>query len=376
MSKRLLLLSGLAIFVVVINHAAGFGEIAMFLWTNRYRPVSAPNFDQVGSVAYYVYLILRQLGSFSVPAFLYISGFSIPYTMRTSVGEAKTWKVLGVKIKNLAIPYLIWSFIVFAANFLLDKTQSPLDFFLWIFTQGVAGPYYFIPLLCYLYLLSPFLYMLARKNWRLLLWITALFQIAPIVFEYLALFKVQIPGVDFLSNLVPDWFFIRWSFYFALGIACGLNLEPFRNFITKIKWPLLALTCLTFALNVFEAEAVYRYVNHTDPSMWYPYAGVERITFHLFAVSFILCYWGFAELKIPFERSLRNLGIKTYGIFLIHYIVILYASSIIYHVAPWILGQQVLFFPILVLAGLGIPLILMVVVSKSPIRKVSPILFS
>ena len=46
MNKRLLMLSGLAITAVAVNHAANWGFIALFWWTDRYRAVAVPNYDQ------------------------------------------------------------------------------------------------------------------------------------------------------------------------------------------------------------------------------------------------------------------------------------------------------------------------------------------
>ena len=67
MARRILLLSGLAILAVVLNHAGGFGQIAMFLWADRYRPVSVPNWDQLGTPVHYALLTIRSVGVFAVP---------------------------------------------------------------------------------------------------------------------------------------------------------------------------------------------------------------------------------------------------------------------------------------------------------------------
>ena len=67
MTKRLLTLSGLAILIVVLNHAAGYGQIALFLWADRYLPVSVPNWGALGSFLHYVLIAVRSLGSFAVP---------------------------------------------------------------------------------------------------------------------------------------------------------------------------------------------------------------------------------------------------------------------------------------------------------------------
>jgi hypothetical protein len=47
MTRRLLYLSGLAIVGVILYHAVGWGFVGMFWWTDRYAPVTVPNFDQI-----------------------------------------------------------------------------------------------------------------------------------------------------------------------------------------------------------------------------------------------------------------------------------------------------------------------------------------
>jgi hypothetical protein len=47
MIKRMLYLNGLAVLTVILYHSSAWGFIGMFFWTDRYRPVSVPNFDQL-----------------------------------------------------------------------------------------------------------------------------------------------------------------------------------------------------------------------------------------------------------------------------------------------------------------------------------------
>ena len=77
MAKRLLLLNGVAIVCVILFHATGFGFTAMFAWAHRYREVSSPNFDAVGTGAYYAFRLIEQFVVFAIPAFLFVSGYFV-----------------------------------------------------------------------------------------------------------------------------------------------------------------------------------------------------------------------------------------------------------------------------------------------------------
>ena len=91
MTKRVFLLNGLAIVAVVCNHAASWGYTALFWWTDRYRPVTVPNYDQLGSLSYWAIVVVRQLTVFSLPAFLFVSGFFVAYASRGN-RSSLTWR--------------------------------------------------------------------------------------------------------------------------------------------------------------------------------------------------------------------------------------------------------------------------------------------
>ena len=98
MVSKLLKLNGLAILGTVVNHMHGWGLIAMFLWTYRYQQVTVPNFDQVGSYAYYFLRIIEQLIAFSIPAFLLVSGFFISFSTQRNKNTV-SWHYVFIRIK-------------------------------------------------------------------------------------------------------------------------------------------------------------------------------------------------------------------------------------------------------------------------------------
>ena len=367
-SKRLLLLGGLAILIVVLDHTVGFGQIAMFLWTNRYRPVTVPNYDLVGSVQYYIFLAIRQLGSFAVPSFLFISGFFIGYAAQ---GERSTvkWRTIYSKIVALVIPYLIWSGIVYISDAMLGVVHPPVSYLTFLFTTGaiVNGPYYYIPLLCYLYILSPLIIQLAKTNWKIVLIITGLIQLCTLIVSYLSLFILDSPFLHFLQILTPDWVFLRWIFFFTIGIVFCFQMDPLKQWLEQNKQILLVLAIGLWVMNIVEAEVRFRLLR-TD---WFPNAGINTLTYNLFSIIFILAFLAFSKVSIPYSNILTQLSSKSYGIYLIHYLAIEFTAKSIYHFAPWILGQEWLFQPILILFGLGGPLLLMSITIR--LQRVMPV---
>ncbi len=145
-----------------------------------------PNFDQIGSPAYYGFRVIEQLIIFSIPAFLFVSGFFIASATGRSRDNIE-WKVIGVRISNLLIPYLIWSFVFFGFDLAQGTSYSALGYFRrLVFGRATTG-YYYVPLLTQLLLLAPLIVPLAKKHWRGLLIVTAIIQVGVIALRYPAI---------------------------------------------------------------------------------------------------------------------------------------------------------------------------------------------
>lgn len=379
MNKRLYLLNGLAIVGVVLNHAAGWGLIAMFLWVHRYRPVVSPNFDQIGSLPYYALITIRQLTSFSVAAFLFVSGFFIVYSVGNRY-EAR-WKIIKARVVNLLVPYAIWSVVIFGSDYLVNHvSHSPLEYLGIFLSTGADGPYFFVPLLCYLYLLTPFLVPLARDKGRLLLFISAFIQLSTSALRYLVIFNIQGPMLDFLIKITPDWSPPRWIFFFVFGLVCGFRIEGLKEWLARIKWKLVAAVGILGPLAIVEPELAYRTYSAAQPNMLFtlPF-GWRFVPFPfstiLFSIAAILCFLAFDISSLSISKGFFNLGSRSYGIYLLHMKVMEFLARMIYHFIPIVLALQILFQPILFVVGLGVPLLFMWGVSKSPTRTVYRKLF-
>ena len=368
MTRRVFLLMGLAIFAVVLSHAAGWGQIAMINWADRYRTVTVPNFDQVGSLSYNVLLVLRQLTVWAVPAFLFCSAVFVTYAARGGCGVFN-WKMVRTRVADLLIPYLIWSIIWFVADALEHHILTP-GAYIGRLIKGTAdgGSYFFVPLLCQFYLLSPWLVPIAKSRPKQLLAIAVLIQAIALTVLYLHIFVVAMP--PYISWIIQSWLVFMWTTYFALGLVFGFHTQRVKQVVLRHKSILVGVTLVTGFLGIFEADAIY----------WTIKADVRFVPFTvttvLYSIAFILVFVMFDKVLIPFSAKLNQLGGKSYGIYLTHARVMSYVARIIRQIAPWILAYQVvLFTPIMLLAGLGLPLLLMALAARSPARKYYRYLF-
>ncbi len=368
MYKRLSLLPGLAILAVVLNHAGGWGYVALVWWAHRYRDVVVPAYDQIfrpGNIALDAF---HNLTIFAVGAFLFVSGFFIAYTARGSESRLG-WKTIKPRIINLLIPYFIWSLIVFLLDFVLGDVYTPGQYALKFFLLGANGGYFFVPVLVMFYLLSPWIVDLAKKNWRLLIVLAALLQLIPIALRYLRLFFPDNPVIHTLVNVTPDQIFIRWALYFPLGVVFSIKLNDAKLWLQKNRYWILAGWILSFILYTVEAE----WVIYATPDHWKP--GPSSIFFLAYTICLIFSFLAFEQVKLPYAGQISKLGARSYGIYLVHFEIMTVGAKLIYHYLPQLLASRLLFTLVLFGVGLGGSLLLIWFVQKTPLSRFYRYLF-
>jgi fucose 4-O-acetylase-like acetyltransferase len=364
MTKRLFLLNGLAILAVVCSHAAGWGLITMFQWTNSCQPVSLPNYDPVCTLSYYLLIGTSRLGAFSVPAFLFVSGFFVAYAAQSN-RSTLGWNVVLVRLRNLLIPYFIWSIVTFVGNAVLGITYTPFEYLEQLILGRAQAIYFFIPLLCQFYLLSPLLVPLAKAKWKVLLLASALVQAIVLGLRYLPLFELDIPALHPMTDLL----FPMYGFFFTSGIVAGFHLQKLKEWLHNARWSLLGVTVILGGLAIVESEAIYRLTGIRRG------AGPSTFPASLYSAAFIACFLAFYQTPIPRSRQVYYLGLSSFGIYLLHSKVLEFFAYSIRDSASWMFSYQVLFQPLLILVGIGVPLLFMIAISKSPIRKFYRYLF-
>jgi len=358
LTKRLFLLGGVAILAVVLNHAAGYGQIALFLWADRYTPVSVPYWDALGSLPNYALIALRSIGAFAVPAFLFISGFFSAYIGRGGSSTDHKWKAVFMRVRGLAIPYVFWSIVIFVGDAFQGTTYAPLEYVAKLLTTGASGHLYFVPLLCSCYLLSPWIVTSAKKRPRLLVTVSVLLQLGTLAVRYLGRFGVRGAALAWMARVTPYWSLPWWITFFVLGSIAALNIQRTDELLTNHRWQIVAVAVASWLLNILEGNALLR----TYRIEWI--AGSDTISYHLFAVSAVAGFLAFADIWIPWSKALQKLSKRSYGIYLVHIPFIDLIARIIRKIAPWMLAYQGVLVLLLFVAGLGVPLLVMEAVRR------------
>ena len=376
MTRRFLLLMGLGILGLILNHSATFGYQATFDLAWRYRPevaiscgdltppVRCPNYDQVHSGTYWGLTLVRRLIAFGVPVFLMVSGYFIAFAAGRKDARI-AWPILRTRVVGLIIPYLLWSIIIFVGQAVVYNRAYPglWEYVRRLLTGGATGSYYYIPMLIQLYLLSPILVPLAKKQWKWLLVGTAVLMLFIETLRYLQLFGLGGSTVTTLINLTPLWFFPRRLFWFALGIVFGFHIGDFKPFFVRHKNKLVFSAVLFYLLSLVEFELLLA----LSGQPWIDF--YSTYTTNIYAGLFMLALLSVDKLKLPFTPQIMDVGAKAFGVYLIHEQVLELVGTLMFRFAPWLLGYQILYQPIMIFFALGVPLLLMRIVSRSPARK-------
>jgi peptidoglycan/LPS O-acetylase OafA/YrhL len=368
MVRRLLYLMGLAVLCVVLYHASGWGFIAMFWWTDRYLPVAVPNFDQLGSASYYALRIIEQLIIFAIPSFLFVSGFFLAFATgrnRNTIG----WDVVFTRVKNLLIPYLLWSCLILALEMIQGRDLTASEFLRILLTGQATDAYYFIPVLIQLYLLAPFLIPFARNRWKTALLITGLFQVFILGLRYAMILGLEASLLQPFYFLTRSWLFTGFLFWFMFGIVFGFHSAEIKAAFIRLRWAALAGLAVFFVIGVFEWELLLR----ASGEQWI--APEETLIDQVYAGLFLIAFLGLEQVALPEMKAISQIGTKSFGVYLVHSLALIYTAKLVYHFAPALLGVQCVFQPLLYLAGLGIPLLLMEIVARSPARRFYSYLF-
>ena len=354
MTKRLLFLNGLAILAIPLHHAAAYGFQALFEWGDLYRGIPpGPNYDLLGSMTYYVIVIVRQLDTYSVPAFLFISGYFVAFMARGKEGKI-TFEMVQPRIKVLIYPFIIWTVIRYL---LLRHWPTSLD--------DIFNPYHFIPLLIQYYLVSPWLVPIARKNWKLFLLLAAILDFGLQVFGYINDLGLTFSGLDWLIRFTPRWFIIgNQPFWFPFGLAFGLHLKEFSEWFVKHKWKWAVLSVIFGLLAISE----YLFADYLNGEQWIGPAP-EAFSRNFYILFFILTFLSFDIVVNKVTRTISDIGTKSLGIYLANIPTIYVISVMMVRVFPQILGIQILYQPILILSGLFIPILMMWFFRKQPVLR-------
>ncbi len=340
--KRLAWLGAASIVAVVINHAVQWG-LTLMRWGG------GPALDtDLPPLMYYTLISLERLATFCVPAFLFISGFFLAFVARGPGAEIGR-RVLQPRLFDLAVPYLIWSLVMFAIDAVWGIVFTPRQYLWKLLHGGALGPYFFVPVVAQVYLLSPWLLRALKTRPRATVGVALALQAGVGLVVY--------SGVLGTSRAL--WYLaLPWVGFFVLGMAASLQLDALKGLLARQR-PLVFAAALSLGvLAIVEADIGYRLTGNTS---WRDTAFTWIGSLYSLAVIAAVLA---GEGRLPFARAAQYLSTRTYGIYLTHALVLTVLGSLFAQAVPGLLAQGWWVWLPLAAAALGLPLLVMHLVAR------------
>ncbi|WP_272897795.1 acyltransferase family protein [Bellilinea caldifistulae] len=352
----------MAAFCVILFHSAGWVMTSMFSWSNRY-PISIPIEALASSPSFYFLRAVEQVVVFSIPAFIFVSGYFAAFLAGRHTSKFN-FKQTFTRIRGLLIPYLIWSIFFLGLGLVEGKSFSPGRILTNLLIGSTTPAYYYVPLIIQLYLIAPLLIFAARKNWKVLLIVTGLIQVFIHLPVTLSLWGFQGELIQSLPQ-IPKWIFITRVFWFSAGIVAGLHLSKFKPSLQRMN-TVFGLASIFFLIAGFIEWEVFKG----------PLQSRETIIDGFYQIAILLFFLSLGDqIKLPFNKTFNFLSAKSFGIYLAHVPVMEIFARGIYLFTPWILPNHLLFFALIFIAGLGIPLLGMQIIFSTKLRPIYGYLF-
>jgi Acyltransferase family len=340
MNRQFGALSGLAMVLIVINHSIYFG-------TNYPESWGYPSVTGYGRM---FLSVLQSFGWFAVPIFLFISGSFVSYAAQGNPPKLSN-KFMFSTLRHIIVPYVIWSIIFYVLVYFINhEVYSPIGY---IKNLLVGYPYHFVPLLVFYYLLSPLMVRIGRSYGLVLLGLIALYQ--------LLLINTLYPGTEGFT--FPAWFhyiappvirttLAEWAIFFPLGLVYGLHAKRVMAWSKKYFWWIAGITLILFILGNLDSLGVIHL----------------PIARYLAPVTLMFLLPAIKRDSIPFVHQLERVGRRSYGIYLTNLIVLNIVLIVIKILIPGLFHVYIILFPLLFVATLMVPLLLMESTAKGPLK--------
>lgn len=304
-SERLLqldILRCVSIFGVVLIHIIG----------------SSFHFWSKGSPTWFVFLTLDQLFRFSVPLFVFISG----YTLYSKYSDNFKYRDFYSRRVARVLPwYLIWSLIIYAyINFTVKPGFVNYPTWKLIFLGKVDYHLYFVSMIFQLYLLFPaflWLYNKLRSNFVIVLFVLEV--LLYLIFSLDGQKIIQLPWRFYEQQ--QYLFFGTWVFYFVLGFMLSekslavakLNLQPKK----------LVFIFVTIAILIYSVYDSLHLISTTADTNVATRS--TRIPLLLYSTSFVISALVYSDLLLKMnkvlERTLLYFAKISFLVYLIHALV-------------------------------------------------------
>jgi len=345
------LLSGLAILGVIFNHSN---------WhvLREFTP---------GALGGYPYILTDQIGKYAITAFLFIAGYFAAYATSGGKTDLK-WEIVRARLTGLVWPWLTWAIFMTVSVFVTNAmwSQGGMLSLLETFLRNLFVQYYFLPLLIVYYLLAPFIARWTSRNLKATLIGAAVLQLIGEILFYASVYwqafpKALLPWVE-----IGPLLYVRFAFFFPFGLAAGMFPQKVKDFLLPLKPALPWMALGAFLASALEASLVYA---AGRPEIWPSGGDQTKLTSILFSLTLIACFIVYEKIELPLNKFIIQLGTRSYGLYLSHYVILGLLGRFFRGVLPWLTGQGWLLLPLLFVLTTLLAMGLMEVAARLPFKR-------
>lgn len=291
----------LACLCVIMIHAAVFNQSENYHYT---------------TFAFQSINIWGVLSRWAVPAFVMLSGMMIlPHGDEISIG-----KLMKRRVFRMLGAYIVWSCIYSFYNvFVLKNVYAGTKLKTWLdgCFSGEIHMWY-LPMLAGMYIASPLLAVMIKKlerRWTIY-WLGGLFLFSSVIPFFVKLnIRFASVIVDSVNSYMDLQFLGGWTFYFVIGYYIQRH-----NFLRKEKIAVAVCAILSLAFTMW--ATVGYYLKHGEAMGVLPYEYPNIVCMSVGALLFFKEIVSRSKLIVKFEKIIRNLSGLTFGIYLIHLLML------------------------------------------------------
>lgn len=238
MIRKLLFLNGIAIILAVYHHSIYWAVTAINFWGHRFISNATPELLANPNLFSLFLRTTDQIAGVAVPAFLFVSGFLYGFSLNNQTFQ-QSYRFIQKRIVYLLIPYIVWSTITVLFRVMEGGSYS-LSHLVRVYLLGEADcPFYYVPLIIQLIIISPFLLRAIKKYPIAIIMLCFLFQLLSTISWYFKILKVT-PSQEFeYLNIFKSSYIFSHLLWFVIGMTFFLQREKITKFFEKYRWWLL-----------------------------------------------------------------------------------------------------------------------------------------
>lgn len=250
-----------------------------------------------GSFPHIVMLSINRSFKFTTPIFIFLSGVTSFYSYRKK--EFKYIPFIIKRLEKVLIAYFIWCIIYYEVYIRLGFYTRDINFFIEHVKLGTMSYHlYFVIIITQMYIIGPLFYKLIKNSDKKIMIL-------------IASALITVLCAEFIRYENSDRLFLKYMFFYMLGIYVTLEYDKYISWINKNKIIIIA--------GYFIISAIYTYVSFYDLSI-YMYVW---FVFSIFSIFFV--YYVGLTMKKALSRIysfIKLFGQSSYYIYLMHPLVL------------------------------------------------------